>query len=511
MAHTPVKTASKDSAFLDELIAFIQEKGYVWGPFPELYGGFSGFYAYGPLGKLLKHKVEDRVRRIFQRHGFWEVECPLVLPDIVWKASGHLETFVDRVVMCSKCKAYFRADKLIEEQHDVAADAFSDQELLEFIKKHNLVCPTCKGRFDEKIEKKSLMMKTVVGGTDASLRPETATVTYLPFKRYTEFFRKKLPMMVFQIGKAFRNEVSPRQHLLRCREFTQAEGQLFIDPAMKNQWELFDKVKNEKLPLFMHEDQRTGKKHGMMSLHDAIKKKYLTSQAYAWCLYVAYQQFVSMGIPSERIRIRQHGPEERAFYASDAWDIEVHLKSFGWVEMVGVHDRGDYDLKQHARFSNTALEAETERGKVVPHVLEIAFGIDRPVFALLDLFYRKQEKEEGKTIFAVPYHLAPIDVAIFPLMKKDGLPELAAQIKESLEKNFVVVYDEAGSIGRRYLRAAEQGTPYCITVDYDSLKNNDVTVRDRDTEQQIRVPLSKLREVLQELLEEKRVFTSLKQ
>ena len=488
-------------AFLEELIAFIQNKGFVWGPFPEIYGGFSGFYAYGPLGKLLKNKVENSVRRVFQKYGFWELECPIVLPNIVWKASGHLDTFVDRAISCSKCKGMFRADKLIEEQFDVVADSFSDQQLLNFIQEKRMRCPSCKGEFTYDIVKENLMMQTRVGGVDASLRPETATVTYLPFKRYYEFFRKKLPIGVFQIGKAFRNEISPRQHMTRSREFTQAEGQLFVDPKEKGNWERFDDVKKDRLPLWTWQDQKAEKQPIMMTLDDALKKKFMKQSSYAWCVWLAYQQFVGMGIHVEKIRIRQHHPDERAFYADDAWDIEVQTNSFGWMEMCGVHDRTDYDLVQHEKFSKQNLQATREDGsKVHPHVLEIAFGIDRPVFALLDLFYSKIEKGEGKTIFKVPYHLAPVDVAIFPLMKKEGMPELAQQIKEKFEHVFVVEYDDGGSIGRRYLRAAEGGTPYCLTVDYDSLKNKDITIRDRDSEQQIRVKIDALEQTLHKLL-----------
>src|SRR3990167_10137034 len=206
--------------------------------------------------------------------------------------------------------------------------------------------------------------------------------------------------------------------------------------------------------------------------------------------YILHKQFLSMGIPAEQIRIRQHLNNERAFYADDAWDIEVKLNSFGWTECCGVHDRTDYDLKKHASFSKQKLEASRDNGeKFVPHILEIAFGTDRPVFALMDLFYEKKEEAEGKSMFKVPYVIAPIDAAVFPLMKKDKLPELALEVKSLLEKEFVVDYDEAGSIGKRYLRAAEAGTPYAITIDYESLKDKDITIRDRDSEKQIRVKI----------------------
>ncbi|MBI2671342.1 glycine--tRNA ligase [Candidatus Woesearchaeota archaeon] len=488
----------RNENFLKELHAFMQSKGFVYGPFPEIYGGIAGFYAYGPLGKLLKNKVENSVRSLFFKNGFRELECPTVLPDIVWEASGHLKTFSDKTVECSKCKSIFRSDKLIEEFTNRETAGLKNSELLKEIKK--IKCPNCQSNFKEEIKDYSLMMKTEVAGKAFSLRPETATVTYLPFKRLNEYFRK-LPFAVFQIGKAYRNEISPRQHLLRCREFTQAEAQLFIDPKEKNNWEKYEIVKKEKLPLYTGNHQEKNLKLEKISLEDAIKHKHIKTKAYAWCLFLAYNQFISMGIPKDKIRIRQHLEQERAFYADDAWDIEIKLSSFGFVEVCGVHDRTDYDLKKHSEFSKQDLVATREDGtKFIPHILEIAFGTDRPSFALMDLFYEKKEEKEGKSMFKVPYHMAPIDVAVFPLMKKDKLPEFAEKIKILLENEFVVDYDESGSIGKRYLRAAESGTPYCITIDYESLEKNDITIRDRDTEKQIRIKVSELKEFIRKLL-----------
>lgn len=494
----------KNDKFLVDLHAFMQNKGFVYGPFPEIYNGVAGFYAYGPLGKLLKNKVENSVRNIFFSNGFRELECPTVVPDIVWEASGHLNTFKDKTVECNKCKSTFRADKLIEEFNDLDASGMKDDELLKHIKK--IKCPSCKSDFKSEIKTYSLMMKTEVGGKPFSLRPETATVTYLPFKRLNDFFRK-LPFAVFQIGKAYRNEISPRQHLLRCREFTQAEAQLFIDPKEKNSWEKYEKIKKEKLPLYTSHHQEKKLKLENISLEDALKHKHIKSKAYAWCLNLAYNQFINMGIPKDRIRIRQHMKHERAFYADDAWDIEVNLNSFGWTECCGVHDRTDYDLKKHAEFSKQKLEATREDGsKFIPHILEIAFGTDRPVFSLMDIFYEKKDEKEGKSMFKVPYAMAPIDLAIFPLMKKDKLPDFAEKVKTLLERDFIVDYDETGSIGKRYLRAAESGTPYAITIDYDSLKNEDITIRDRDSEKQIRVRVKDLKEVLQKLINKEIAF-----
>ncbi len=492
--------------------AFVQEAGLIWGPSPEIYGGLAGFYTYGPLGKLLKNRVENSIRKTFNENGYREVEGPTVLPNEVWKASGHLDTFQDRTIKCKKCGAVFRADKLIEEGRDISADAFSNKEILDFIKKNKIKCPTCKGDFEEKIEKQSLMLGTVVGGKEASLRPETATGTYLPYIRYYNYFRKRIPFGVFQIGKAYRNEISPRQNVLRGREFTQAEGQMFVDPKEKNNWEPYEKIKNEELPFWSEAEQKAGKfSEKKISVGEALKKKLIKSQAYGWCIWLAYTQFRNFGIPQERIRMRQHHSEEKAFYADDAWDIELNLNNYGWTEVCGVHDRTDYDLTQHSKASGVKLEAVRDNGeKFIPHVLEIAFGSDRPTYSLIDLFYDKKEEGEGKTILKVPYHMSPIDVSVFPLMKKPELRDVAEKIALELEKSFVVDYDFTGSIGKRYLRSAMQGTPYAITVDYDSLKDKSVTVRDRDTEKQIRVKISSLTEILWGLLKDGKKFGDLK-
>ncbi len=491
--------------------SFVQEAGLIWGPEPEIYGGIAGFYTYGPLGKLLKNKVENSVRAVFNANGFREIEGPTIMPDKVWKASGHLGTFADRIIKCKKCKAVFRADKLIEEKFDVSADSFSDAKILSFIKDKEVNCPSCNGRFEEKIEKQSLMMKTKVAGEDSSLRPETATVTYLPFLRMLNYFRRNIPFGVYQIGKAYRNEISPRQGVLRGREFTQAEGQIFVDPEKKNNWEEFENVRSEELPLWTWKEQASESNFEKIKLKDAIDKKLIKSKAYAWCLHLAYKQFVNFGIPVERIRIRQHHPDEKAFYADDAWDIEIKTNNYGWVEACGVHDRTDYDLRQHAKESGVELEAVRDDGtKFAPHILEIAFGTDRPTYILIDLFYEKKSEEEGKTIFEIPYHMAPIDAAVFPLMKKPELVKAALEIKEALEKEFVIEYDFSGSIGKRYLRAAMKGIPYAITIDYGSLEKKDVTIRDRDSEKQARVKIKELKDVLGKLLKSEIAFSDLK-
>ena len=495
------------SEFYLELLSFMQQKGFIWGPEPEIYGGLAGFYTYAPLGKLLKNNVENEIRKLYMKNGFWEVECPTIMQKEVWEASGHLGGFTDPVVTCSKCKSNFRVDNLLKEDFpEENFDHYTDKKYVDFIDLHKIKCPSCRSDFVKEIKRHTLMMKTTIGlDIEAYNRPETATTTYLPFLRYNEFFRKKLPFSVFQIGKAYRNEISPRQHVLRCREFTQAEAQIFLFKDQKNDFDKFEEIKHEKVPLWPWQSQESDTEEKFTSMGDALHAGHFKNTAYAWAVYTAYSLFRKLGIPEDKIRLRQHYPDEKAFYADDAWDIEVRLNSFGWTELCGVHDRTDYDLRQHAKKSGKALTALNEQSKLsekieVPHIIEIAFGTDRPTFALLDLFYRKSDEAEGKTKFLIPIHMSPVKVAVFPLMKKDGLAEMAQKIFDELEKEFTCRYDASASIGKRYLREDESGTAFCITIDYDSKEKETITIRNRDTEEQKRIPIHTLKHTIRELL-----------
>jgi glycyl-tRNA synthetase len=485
-----------------ELAKYLSEKDFVYGPEPELYSPVAGFYSYGLVGKAMKNNLEQTIRNVFTRNNFYEVEFPLITPEIIWEASGHLKGFNDPIIICSKCKASFRADKLIEEATGIAADHFDNGKLVDTIKEKEITCPSCKGRFNLDIQRQSLMMKTTIGRDIVAYnRPETATTTYLPFKHYVNFFRGKLPFTVFQIGKAFRNEISPRQHLLRQREFTQAESQMFLSKEMKADFEWFNDVKGTEMPLWTEEMQKSDRKWDFITLENAMEKKFLKNKAYAWNLWLSYEVMTSLGIPREKIRFRQHHSDERAFYSDDTWDLEVELNSFGWVEMVGISDRTNYDLTQHSKYSKTELTVRTEDGKVfVPDVIEIAFGVDRPYYALLDIAFSRRESDAQRTVLSLPAKIAPIKVGVFPLIKKDGLPEKAKEVLIEL-KGLRTYYDEAGSIGKRYSRLDAIGVPYCITIDHDSLKDNSVTIRERDTLKQERVKISELKEKLSKSFE----------
>ena len=475
---------------MPDVVAFAKKNGFIWGPEPEIYGGVAGFYSYGPTGKLLKDNVEAEIRKVFRYAGFWEMEAPIVMPKAVWEASGHLRNFVDPLIRCKNCKSRFRADKIIEEKHDVVAGAWPKEKLIDFIKDKGIRCPNCKGDFLPKIEDYNLMMKTTLElDKEAYNRPETATPTYLSFNNYYAFFRKKLPIKVFQIGKAFRNEISPRQNVIRGREFTQAEAQVFILPEDKKKFNDYKFIKKMTLPFWTADLQHEKKAPGRATVETAMKKKWLSTEAYAWCLATAYKFLVDVGIPEDRIRVRQHTKDEMAHYAADAWDLEVKTNTYGWIELCGVHDRRDFDLKQHAKHSKSKLQV----GGQTPHILEIAFGSDRPTFALIDIFLTEDKvKGELRTVLKLPPKMAPVQVAIFPLVSKDGLPEKSKQIYRELSKELIAVHDSAGSIGKRYRRQDERGTPYCVTVDYDTLKDKTVTIRERDSMKQRRVPIKEI-------------------
>jgi len=468
----------------DKVLDLAKRRGFVWGPSPNIYnGGLSGFYDWGPLGKLLKNKVENVIRKGFSAFGFWEVECPTIMPKEVWEASGHLGGFVDYVTKCNKCGATFRVDHLIRDIKD-----FNVDNLKKLVKEET--CPSCKKGHFENVEPHNLMMKTVVGlDQEVFLRPETATTTYLLFPELYRFFRTKLPFGVFQIGKAYRNEISPRQGVFRTREFTQAEAQLIILKDQIKDYEKFFEFGEEELPLMRYDSEKIE----IVKLKDVVKKKYMKKEAYAFMVYVAYKLITDMGFDKKRVRIRQHNPTELAHYADDAWDIEINTERYGWFELCGVHDRKDYDLKRHAEFSKTKMDVQ---GKY-PTILEIAFGLERTAYSLLE---NSMMEDKERDWLNFKEGMAPIDVAVFPLMKKDGMDELAKEIFKELEKEFVCIYDASGSIGRRYRRMDEVGTSFCITVDHDSLKDKDVTLREISSMKQVRIKIEEIKSVLRKLL-----------
>ncbi|MFX1488107.1 MAG: glycine--tRNA ligase [Promethearchaeota archaeon] len=480
--------------------SLVKRRGFIWGPSPEIYGGFAGFYSYGPAGMALKNNVLNLFRRELRYFGFGEVECPTIMPEIVWQASGHLERFIDPVINCKNCKTLYRADKFLQEHlPDQMIDGLSFEQMENLLKKHRLKCTKCEASLD-KIEKYNLMLKTFVGNNvTAYLRPETATTTYLLFNRLDQDARRQYPIKVYQFGKAYRNEISPRQGVLRMRAFDQFELQLLISKEQEMNFEDYEEVKNNMLPLLSWKLQEKGiEKPKSVSLKKAITDNILKKPAYAYCLYVAYYLTMILGIPEELIRYRQHSINERAHYADDAWDLEIKTKQFGWVEVCGVHDRTDYDLKRHAEFSKQNFEVSMDNDsniKEVPQVLEIAFGIDRIVYTLLETTFNV---DEGRIVLKLKPILSPNTVAVFPLVRnKENINKLALKVHRDLLQNRISsFYDKAGSIGKRYRRQDELGTKWCITIDYESLDDDTVTFRDRDSMEQVRIKVSDLPETI---------------
>ncbi len=481
-----------------EKITNIATKRGFFFPSGEIYAVKAGFWTYGHLGTLMKHKFEDIWRNYFLslNPNYYEIDDVNIMSKEVFESSGHLKNFNDPLIECKKCQTRYRADELIEEKTGINTTGLNDIELNKIIKKNNIKCPSCNSELSQ-VKWFNMMFELRVGATGKDimyLRPETAQSPYLAFKREFLALREKLPLGLAVIGKAFRNEISPRQGFFRLREFTQAELQIFIDADKFDQAEDWKEVENYKVRVKL-EDKEI-KEYSCKELNSKMKlpKFYVYHMA-------KIQQFYldTLEIPKNLFRFRQLSEKEKAFYNKIHFDIELNLETLGgFRELAGLHYRGSHDLGGHQEGSKTKLEVVIDNKKFIPHVLELSFGIDRNIWALLDIFY-KEEKE--RTLFTFPYKLSPIDIAIFPLVKKDGLPEIAKEIFHDLRKDFICTYDESGSIGRMYRRVDEIGCPFMITIDHETLKKKDVTIRYRNSMQQIRVKIPELKEVLQKLMD----------
>lgn len=428
---------------MDKLVSLAKRRGYVFQS-SEIYGGIGSVYDYGPLGAELKNNIRDAwwQAMVQRRPDIEGLEAGILMHPDVWVASGHVGGFTDPLVECRSCHRRFRADELDE----IEAGRPEQQQ-----------CPVCgtTGEFTEP-RQFNLMFKTFMGAVEEEasvvyLRPETAQGTYVNFKNVQESSRQKIPFGIAQIGKAFRNEITPGNFIYRTREFEQMEMQYFVKPGTEDEW--FD---------------------------------YWSEQRLEW--------LVSLGIRRERLRMHEHGPDELAHYAKKAFDIQ-YLFPFGWQEFEGIHNRTDYDLTSHQDKSGKKLEyfdtASNER--YVPYVVETAIGLNRTVLVVLaDAYAEETVNDEERVVLRLHPKLAPITAAVFPLVKKDGMPELAGEVADGLRTRFTVFYDAAGSIGRRYRRQDEAGTPFCITIDGQSTEDRTVTVRDRDTLEQARVPIDAL-------------------
>ena len=465
----------------------------------EIYGGFSGFYDYGPIGTLIKRNIENLWREFFLslNDNFYEIETSLIMPEKVFIASGHAKNFVDPVVSCLKCGKEFRADHLIKEILGISVEGKSAEKLTEIIRKNNIRCPYCNGELGE-VHFVNMMFPVKVGikeKTKGYLRPETAQGSYVNFSRIFEVTRRKLPLGLAIIGKAFRNEISPRQLLLRQREFTQAELQIFFDPEKIDECEEWENIESKKIKVLLSSESEE-KKMTCKSLNSkGIPKFYLH-----WLLKVQEFFLEKLKIPEERFRFRELSEEEKAFYNKIHFDCEIFFESLGeFKEVGGIHYRTDHDLKGHEKYSKKSQKVFYEGRKFIPHVIEISFGIDRIFLALMDVFY-VDDKKRGWVWFKFTPKIAPYLAAVYPLVRKDEIERKAREIYEGLKSCFPCIFDVSGSIGKRYARADEIGVPFSITIDYETLEDETVTIRDRNTTKQKRIKIEEIKNILWKLL-----------
>ena len=554
---------------MSDLMEMLVRRGFLWQSF-EIYGGMAGFIDYAPLGNNLRRKIENIWREFFViNERSVEIDTPLIGIEEVFIASGHATSFVDIAIECEKCGRVYRADHYIKEKLNLEVEA-SMNAIKEVLQTYDLKCE-CGGKFREPFYM-NLMFSTKIGagkGKSAYLRPETAQGIFVAFKRLATYFREKLPFGVAQIGRAFRNEISPRQGVIRLREFNQAELEFFVHPREKKHPN-FHEVANDELTLV----DKFEKTH-RISLAKAVEKGIIANEVLAYFIGKTRRFLLKIGIKDEKLRFRQHKDDERAHYASDCWDAEV-LTSFGWIEIVGIADRGNYDLSRHSKFSGEDLsvfvpypkpvvikkkkpvpkmnvlgpvfkerakkiaealeraevssdfieleidgerirlsseffevkevEEEVTGERVIPHVIEPSFGLDRISYAVLEHCYDKDIVEgEERRVLRLKRWVAPIEVAVLPLLSREPFTTKALEIFSMLKRNgFYADYDDSGSIGRRYRRYDEIGTPFCITVDHQTFEDGTVTIRDRDTTGQVRVLISDLSRILRELFSTER-------
>lgn len=454
---------------MDTIVALAKGRGFVY-PGSEIYGGLANSWDYGPLGVELKNNIKRAWLKKFVQECPYNVglDSAILMNPETWVASGHLGGFSDPLMDCKSCKTRHRADKLIEDYvaenglNDNPA-AMSDEEMMQYIKDKGIACPNCGSHDFTDIRKFNLMFKTFQGVTEDStstlyLRPETAQGIFVNFKNIARTTRKKIPFGVAQIGKSFRNEITPGNFIFRIREFEQMELEFFCKPGTDLEW-----------------------------------FEYWRAYCRKWLL--------DLGINEEHLRLRDHDKDELCFYSKATTDFEF-LFPFGWGELWGVADRTDYDLTQHSEHSGQPMDyfdPETNE-KYIPYVIEPSLGADRVLLAFLCDAYDEETDEKGDVRTVLHFHpaLAPFKAAVLPLSKK--LSDKATEIYSELSKDFMIDFDDAGSIGKRYRRQDEIGTPICITYDFDSVEDKCVTVRDRDTMEQKRIPVSELKDYISEIV-----------
>jgi glycyl-tRNA synthetase len=563
-----------------------RRRGFFWQSY-EIYGGAGGFVTYGPLGARLKQNIERKLRELFvTKLGILEIESSVIAPGKVFEASGHVNHFKEPMVECSKCSKRFRADHLLEEyakKSCVETEKMSLDEIQQALEKNGIACPECGGGFKPP-QQFLTMFETTIGpysGATGYGRPEAAQGIFVEFNRLYAMARERLPFGVIQIGHALRNEISPRQGLIRLREFTIADLEFFFDPEEPNCCLLKD-VENETLRLYLAPERlKCSEKTVEVTVKDAVAKKLIRSEWQAFFMTMAKRLLTEIGVPAENQRFIEKTQWEKAHYASQSFDQEVYVDRWGWIEVSGHANRTDFDLSSHMKASGadfrvykgyaTPVEEEqlvlkpvmakmgpafkTEAAKAaallteapaeevaaslekngsymagpykilpehvdisrqkivvrgkrfIPNVVEPSFGCDRLFYVALEYAYRVKD---DRVVMSFPRTIAPTQVGVYPLVSKDGITEKAQEVHQLLVgEGFAAELDETGSIGRRYARADEAGVPLGITVDYDTLNDGTVTIRDRDTWQQVRTPIKDLPELLHKYFQEKINFEDL--
>lgn len=562
-----------------------KRRGFFWSSF-EIYGGSGGFVTYGPLGARLKQNVEARLRDLMvKKVGILEMESSVIAPGKVFEASGHVDHFKEPMVECQKCHTRFRADHLLEEKGISSKDA--EKMTLENVKaeieRHEIVCPDCKGTFGEPTRYLT-MFQTTIGPYSGAVgygRPEAAQNIFVEFNRLFAISRERLPFGAIQIGHALRNEISPRQGLIRLREFTIADLEFFFDPE-EPKCEYISEVADEVLPIVLAERrQKDQETPTPLTVREALDKKIIRCEWQAFFMAQAKRLLTSLGVPPENQRFIEKLPWEKAHYSSQSFDQEVLVDRWGWTEVSGHAYRTDFDLTCHMKASGVdmtvykeypnpveteelvakpvlaklgpvykgeaakvaaaiakvpakqvqdaiekdgyitvegykvtkdqvevCMQKTTVRGKrFIPHVVEPSFGCDRLFYVALEYAYGVKD---DRVVLSFPRSIAPIQVAIYPLMGKDGMDTKAKEVQKILAcEGFMTDYDETGSIGRRYARADEAGVQLGVTIDYDTLTDGTVTIRDRDSWQQVRTPINDLAKLLHKYFECKANFTDL--
>lgn len=561
-----------DEGIHDKIMDLAKKRGIFWPSF-EIYGGVAGFYDFGPIGVLIKRNLINHWLRyfVYTRENVTEIETPIINPRIVFKASGHEDHFTDPILVCTRCGRVYRADHLIKDVLGVNVEGWKLEDIDELVKSKGVKCPECGGELSKTFNA-LLLFTTDIGpykGEKAYLKPEHAQGMFINFPLILKIMRERLPLGVAQVGKVARNEISPRQGLLRLREFTIMEVEFFFDPEdTASALEAIEAVKDEVLRVITATMRENGvEEPAEYTAEELVKKNLVKTPWLAYWMAIGNMFLKSIGIPHDKIRFCEKLAHERAHYSAQTFDQEVYTTRYGWVEVAGYAYRTSYDLERHAEYSKADFtyfkrfetpityvvekaypnphvvekyvgkemlpsilkelsqrapeklykelsannyvivaghklppecfvvkreEVKIHGKKIIPHVVEPSFGLERVLYVMLEYAYTERD---GKNILRLPPHLAPYHVAVFPLVagkkpEQAKIVEVARAIyRELVEKGFRVIYDEEGSIGRRYARVDEIGVPFAITVDYQTLEDGTVTIRDRDTTEQVRISI----------------------